>query len=929
MVQLKLIVILAGLAGFLSMTSVPFSDAPEANRFTRVVLAEKLDEPMALAPLEDGRVLFIERKGAIHLFDPATNQQKVIATIPVSTKYTNREGKVREAEDGLMGIAPDPNFDQNHWLYLYYAQEGNKAQNVIARYELRGDQLLMDSKKILLEIPTQREECCHTGGGMVFDPQGNLYLLTGDNTSPFSSLVAGYAPIDERPDRSPWDAQKSASNTNDLRGKLIRIHPEPNGTYTIPKGNLFAQGTPKTRPEIYGMGLRNPWRLSRDSRTGYLYWGEVGPDMKDSVGLGPYGYDEFNQARKAANFGWPYVVGDDAAYWDRDYATGKAGPRFNPAKPVNDSPNNTGLRELPPSQKALIWYSYTASNEFPLMGNGGRSAVGGPIYHRADFKHAERPFPDYYEGKWLITDFMRGWIMAVTLDEQSNYVSMERFLPNERFDSPIDMKFAASGDLYLLEYGSAWFRGNDNARLVRIEYNSGNRKPVVQASADKMAGAIPLNVAFSSAGSSDFDHDPLTYEWQIMPKAGASVQTLTTANPTVLFDKAGIYTVRLTVTDSKGAQNSRTLEIKAGNEPPSVTIALQGNKTFFFPNQSINYTVQVADQEDGSLSAGQITPDQVSVSMDYLPESFDKVAIAMDHRSTDVSASYATAQKLITESDCRACHTIDRPSVGPPYQRIAQKYKGDQSAVERLAKKVISGGRGVWGEATMSAHPQLSLVEASTIVTYILSLSGEANSTKSMPVSGSYTFITPDGQPDKGVFMLRAAYKDRGTQLIPSISSEKVMILRSPVVLPEQADTAKGTELTTAQNRQFYMVGSGSYLGYRQLDLTNITQIDVIAQAPIRADAAGGTVEVRLDSPSGKLIGETTLVGNRPPVSSAAPQTTNGLGTRRLTSAVTAELTLTTGVHDVYFVFKNANARLNQVLMQVSSITFRPVEATR
>lgn len=197
MARVRLILVLIGLMGLLSMSRRPDSDKPnaarpnaarpEANRFTRVVLAEKLNEPMALAPLEDGRVLFIERKGAIHQYNPATNRISVVATIPVSTTYTNREGKVREAEDGLLGIMADPNFAQNHWLYLYYS-DPNASKNVLTRYEMQVDRLVMESKKVLLEIPTQREECCHTGGGMVFDSQGNLYLLTGDNTSPFSSL---------------------------------------------------------------------------------------------------------------------------------------------------------------------------------------------------------------------------------------------------------------------------------------------------------------------------------------------------------------------------------------------------------------------------------------------------------------------------------------------------------------------------------------------------------------------------------------------------------------------------------------------------------------------------------------------------------------------------------------------------------------------
>ncbi|HAI38129.1 MAG TPA: hypothetical protein DCM40_08410, partial [Maribacter sp.] len=120
--------------------------------------------------------------------------------------------------------------------------------------------------------------------------------------------------------RSAWDAQKSAGNTNDLRGKILRIKPEADGTYSIPKGNLFAEGTPKTRPEIYVMGNRNPYRISIDSKTGFLYWGEIGPDANgDSLNLGPKGYDEINQAQSAGNFGWPYLIADNQPYHTRDY----------------------------------------------------------------------------------------------------------------------------------------------------------------------------------------------------------------------------------------------------------------------------------------------------------------------------------------------------------------------------------------------------------------------------------------------------------------------------------------------------------------------------------------------------------------------------------------------------------------------------------
>ena len=185
-----------------------------------------------------------------------------MADIPVSTKYKSFEGVITEAEDGLQGVILDPNYDQNHWIYLYYSQAGNEAVNVLARYEWRGDKLIESSKKVMLKVAVQREECCHVGGGMLFDKQNNLYLTTGDNT--FSRSSSGFTPIDERPGAYPRDAQKSSGNTNDLRGKIIRIHPETDGTYTIPEGNLFPKGTPKTRPEIYTMG--NQESLAHDNR---------------------------------------------------------------------------------------------------------------------------------------------------------------------------------------------------------------------------------------------------------------------------------------------------------------------------------------------------------------------------------------------------------------------------------------------------------------------------------------------------------------------------------------------------------------------------------------------------------------------------------------------------------------------------------------
>src|SRR4051812_743833 len=324
--------LLGGLRYAMGTRPVDFSRArPEENRFTKVVLTEKLDEPVELAVLPDERVLFIERHGYVNLYTPANGRTRRIATIPVSNKYTDSS----QAEDGLLGLAADPHFASNGWIYMYYSPAGAEPKNVLARFHMRGDSLELESKKIVLEVGTQRLKCCHTGGSIAFDAKGNLYMSTGDNSNPFAS---GYAPVDERPGRSPWDAQKSSANTNDLRGKIIRIHPEPDGSYTIPAGNLFAPGTARTRPEIFTMGHRNPYRISVDQHTGWLYWGDVGPDASvDSVNRGPMGYDEIGQARVAGNFGWPMFVGDNKAYYRTTFLDSvtvtSSGERFDAAHP--------------------------------------------------------------------------------------------------------------------------------------------------------------------------------------------------------------------------------------------------------------------------------------------------------------------------------------------------------------------------------------------------------------------------------------------------------------------------------------------------------------------------------------------------------------------------------------------------------------------
>jgi glucose/arabinose dehydrogenase len=260
-------------------------------------------------------ILVVQRRGEILLYKK--DIQKIKPAGFLNVYWKTKINTDVNAEEGLLGICKDPGFAKNHWVYIFYSP-ADTSVNRLSRFELKNDTIDNKSEKIILQFYSQREICCHTGGSIAFGSDGLLYLSTGDNSTPFDEpgqkyVNHGFAPIDNRAGHEKYDARRTAGNSNDLRGKIIRIRIKEDGSYEIPEGNLFARQEPKTKPEIYVMGTRNPYRISVDPKNSFLYWGEVGPDSNvDSFDTrGPRGYDEINQARRAGYFGWPLFVGNN------------------------------------------------------------------------------------------------------------------------------------------------------------------------------------------------------------------------------------------------------------------------------------------------------------------------------------------------------------------------------------------------------------------------------------------------------------------------------------------------------------------------------------------------------------------------------------------------------------------------------------------
>ena len=839
---------------------IPF---PDSSRYSAMVLAQGLDEPVGMDIMPNNNVLFIERKGGIKLY---VAKEKVLKTVA-------HLGVFSGIEDGLLGVALDPEFAKNNWVYLYYSKDGNEAINRLSRFTFNNEILDLKSEKILLEIPTQRKYCCHSAGGLLFGADQLLYIATGDNTN--AEEAEGYIPIDERPGRELADAQATTANSKDLRGKILRIKPEADGTYSIPEGNLFPKDGNKGRPEIYVMGTRNPYRMSIDAKSGYLYWGDVGPATNVPGQEGTLSYDEINQARSAGFFGWPYFLGENEAFPYYNFATKQEGPKFNPDKPFNNSPNNTGVKELPLPQPAFIWYGRLLSKRFPLVGKGGATAMAGPVYYSDLYPGSKFKLSEYYHGKLFIYDWVRRWMMAVTLDENGKYVSMEPFLTHLKLAAPMDMKIGPDGALYILEYGTNWFSKNMDARLMRIEYSEGNRNPIARIGVSSFYGSVPMNVNFSAGESKDYDAgDKLTYEWII---DGTKYNDKDLKHT---FNKNGVFDVILNVYDNNGGVGSSSVQLKVGNTPPVVNILSGSNKTFFWDKSLFDYHVEVKDKEDG-----KIDPSKINIFFNYFDNGSDMASGFMEDHS---SAKYIRGGQMVATLDCRACHSVDQKSIGPTYKDIAVRYKDKPAALEALKEKVIKGGSGNWGKYEMPPHPDMSAEDAEEIVRYILSVNEKS---KRLSVKGSLPLNQHSGTT--GSYLLTASYKDKGANGIEPLSTRSHISLRSPLVQIEDYDGGNliiGT-ITTAF-LSYARTRDKGFMKYNKIDLSHISAL----KYRIQSNGIGGDVELRTDSINGPLLSKINIEGGQ-----VKDLKTNW-------REVEAPVAKTAGVKDLYFVFTNSSA---------------------
>ncbi|MFC7495978.1 MULTISPECIES: ThuA domain-containing protein [unclassified Nocardioides] len=671
---------------------------------TAVALPPNISEPIGFDVMPDDRVIQTDRRGGVRLHDPDSNTTTVLAQIPVYTA----------SEDGMYGPAIDADFASNQWVYLYYAPPTVKdvklstgevvtqttptanAPNTgatpsvwdpwvgyfqLSRFKFvdasGGDPAHLDlaSEQEILRVPVNRGACCHVAGDLDFDTHGNLWMVTGDDTPAGGGNSGGFGPFNDQLTadgqfNAPHvDARRSALNTNDLRGKVLRITvkdgditpAEANrfgGAYAVPEGNLFPVGTDKTRPEVYAMGFRNPFRIQVDEND-VAYVTDYSPDSNTPQNFrGPAGTGRVEIVRKPANYGWPLCYRTDLPYYRWDFVTSQPSddpPQThecdNPTQgPRNDSRWNReggptvepGLEYSPPITNPDVWYSFTPENRtdnplgtpcfayyngsgttscprlFPELGTGGVGPHGAAKYSYDPENPDPTKLPPYYDGSVFFGEFTRDMLREIRLDSQGRVFKINNLLdcggltpqrvpqtgnPFE-CDNPMDLQFDENGHFYLLTYGDGFFNINNDAGMYRWDYVKGQRAPIPVLSASPTSGPAPLTVEFSSDGSRDPDPgDSIGFEWDL---DGNGTVDSVDPNPEFTYTTPGQFTARLTVFDSSGKSASTNTTITVGNTAPTVTVVAPVEGGLFAFGESIPFSVTVTDPEDGVVDCSRV-----------------------------------------------------------------------------------------------------------------------------------------------------------------------------------------------------------------------------------------------------------------------------------------------------------------------------------
>jgi uncharacterized repeat protein (TIGR01451 family) len=384
-----------------------------------VVAAGGLNQPTSLANAADGsgRLFALEQAGDIRVIKNGTL---------LSTPFLDLTSKVTSGgEQGLLGLAFDPNYSTNGIFYVNYTSSdpSQLGNTIIARYQVANP--AADVANVINVTPIitiDQPQANHNGGGMQFGPDGYLYIGMGDGGNA-NDEGAGHAP------------EGNGQSHSTLLGKILRVNVRGVPTYTIPPTNPFTQTT-GYRPEIWALGLRNPWRFSFDRATGDLYIGDVGQNCWEEIDYQPA------SSHGGENYGWRLEEGFR---------------QFDP----NDANNcSMPLSTLVTTTKPITAYNH----------NFGSAVTGGYVYRGQQYP--------WMHGVYFYSDSGSGRIWAIQQTSPGVW---------------------SGAELLDTSYGVTAFGEDENGELYVTDYNQGrifkitSPSPVDLSTSSKTASASQVN----------------------------------------------------------------------------------------------------------------------------------------------------------------------------------------------------------------------------------------------------------------------------------------------------------------------------------------------------------------------------------------------------------------------------------------------------
>jgi cytochrome c len=206
-------------------------------------------------------------------------------------------------------------------------------------------------------------------------------------------------------------------------------------------------------------------------------------------------------------------------------------------------------------------------------------------------------------------------------------------------------------------------------------------------------------------------------------------------------------------------------EVNGENYPPKVTITTSFNNRFQW-NALVHYTISVSDKEDGTSEYDEISKGEVILKVVFLRDSSKvKKYLTGKINNSDIESA---GLSLIKKSACFTCHAAKNKLIGPSLQLIAKRYSNNATTIETLAKKVMKGSTGIWGNIPMPPHPDLKTGQAREMIRWILKNNTNPDVTYFTGIEGTFrTIQKPEKDAGKGVYILTASYTDHGLKGLP------------------------------------------------------------------------------------------------------------------------------------------------------------------